>query len=181
VSFQLPAEGPGGVFPNGLRTDLALTDASGRATLHALQLNKTPGQFHIRITAVKEQARAGAISVQYIGGTGEAAPAVAATARAPEAAPATAPTPAVALAQRSPGITPTEKTAAAQRSPGLTPTPASMRPHSNKKWIVLAVLAGAGGAVFAGISRSKSSSSSSGTISSSVVSIGTPTITVGHP
>ena len=66
VSFHLPEEGPGGTFGNGLRTDVALTDARGRASLHTLQLNRTPGRFAIRIGASKEQARAGIISFQYI-------------------------------------------------------------------------------------------------------------------
>jgi len=67
VSFQAPQEGPGGAFPNGLRTDLAVTDANGRATLRALQLNRTTGPFSVRITAAKDQARAGIVAKQYIG------------------------------------------------------------------------------------------------------------------
>ena len=66
VSFQLPPDGPSGLFSNGLRTDLVLTDAAGRAAIHSVQLNRTGGPFRIRITAVKEQARAGLISTQYI-------------------------------------------------------------------------------------------------------------------
>ena len=68
VSFHLPEDGPGGTFANGLRTDVILTDARGRATLHTLQLNRTPGRFEIRIVASKEQARAGTLSFQYIAG-----------------------------------------------------------------------------------------------------------------
>lgn len=67
VSFQVPEEGPGGQFPNGLRTDIAITDSNGRATGHGLQLNRTAGSFAIRITAAKEQARAGTIARQSIG------------------------------------------------------------------------------------------------------------------
>jgi len=67
TSFQLPEEGPGGVFPNGLRTDLATTDPSGRATLRGLQLNRLSGPFNIRVTAAKEQARAGIVVRQQIG------------------------------------------------------------------------------------------------------------------
>ena len=33
VSFQIPAEGPGGVFASGLPTYLAVTDSSGRAAV----------------------------------------------------------------------------------------------------------------------------------------------------
>jgi hypothetical protein len=66
VSFHLPEEGPGGTFGNGLRTEVAITDARGRVTLRTLQLNRTPGRFAIRIVASKEQARAGMVTFQYI-------------------------------------------------------------------------------------------------------------------
>lgn len=66
VSFHLPEEGPGGTFGNQLRTDVAITDAKGRASLRSLQLNHSPGPFQIRIVAAKEQAHAGAVSSQYI-------------------------------------------------------------------------------------------------------------------
>lgn len=66
VSFHLPDEGPGGVFNNGLRTDVATTDERGRASLRGWQLNRMPGRFQIRITALKEQATAGTVSFQYI-------------------------------------------------------------------------------------------------------------------
>lgn len=66
VSFHLPEDGPGGAFLNGLRTEVAVTDARGRVSLHGLQLNKISGRFQIRIVAVKEQARAGIIASQYI-------------------------------------------------------------------------------------------------------------------
>jgi hypothetical protein len=66
VSFHLPEEGPGGAFGNGLRTDVTVTDSGGRAYLHTMTLNRTPGRFAIRIVASKEQARAGIMSFQYI-------------------------------------------------------------------------------------------------------------------
>ncbi len=155
VSFQLPPEGPSGLFSNGLRTDLVLTDASGRAAIHSFQLNRTGGQFRIRITAVKEQARAGAISTQYIGENHGAPPAIAAN----------------GVSQTAPRI--------AAKSGDITPTTAKMGSGSHKKWILLAAIAAAGaGAAFLGASRASKSTS---TVSSSVVSIGTPTITIGQP
>jgi len=75
VSFHFPDEGPGGVFANGLRTDVATTDERGRASLRGWQLNRTPGRFQIRITASKEQASAGLVSFQYITEPGGGAPA----------------------------------------------------------------------------------------------------------
>jgi len=68
VSFHLPEEGAGGVFLNGLRTDVALTDAAGRAAVRGLQWNRVPGRFEVRIFASYEQARAGTVSFQYIEG-----------------------------------------------------------------------------------------------------------------
>lgn len=67
TSFQLPEEGPGGILSTGLRTDLAVTDSHGRATLRGFQLNRTPGQFNVRVTVAKEQARAGIVVRQRIG------------------------------------------------------------------------------------------------------------------
>lgn len=154
VSFQLPPEGPSGIFSNGLRTDLVLTDANGRAAVRSVQLNRAAGPFRIRITAVKEQARAGMVSVQYIGEN--------------QAAPQTAGTKPAANTHRS-----------AAESGEITPTTARMGPGSRKKWYVLAAIAVGGGAAFLGVSRAANSHGS--TAPSSVVSMGTPTISVGHP
>jgi hypothetical protein len=159
VSFQLPPAGPGGIFSNGLRTDLVITDANGRAALRALQLNRTGGPLRIRITAVKEQARAGIVSVQYIGGSG---------------GPAAPASPSAVAAKSEPAIS-----GPVAKSGEITPTTGKMSSGSHKKWIVLAAVAVAGAAAFVGVSRASKSSSS--TVSSSVVSIGTPIITIGHP
>ena len=66
VSFTLPAEGPGGVFSTGGRTEIAATRADGRAAVWGMQWNRTAGPFEIRITAVKGQARAGVVSSQSL-------------------------------------------------------------------------------------------------------------------
>jgi hypothetical protein len=66
VSFTLPAEGPGGVFSSGGRTEIAATRADGRAAVWGMQWNRTAGLFEIRITAVKGQARAGVVSSQSL-------------------------------------------------------------------------------------------------------------------
>jgi hypothetical protein len=166
VSFQLPPEGPSGLFSNGLRTDLVLTDVSGHASIHSVQLNRTGGEFRIRITAVKEQARAGAISTLYIGENRNGAPASAVAKAGPAPAPQTNP----------PANSP-----ASVKSGEITPTTAKMSTGSHKKWIILAAIAAVGaGVALAGVSRASKSSSTS-TVASSVVSIGTPTITIGNP
>ncbi len=66
VSFTLPAEGPGGVFSTGGRTEIAATHADGRAAVWGMRWNRTAGPFEIRITAVKGQARAGVVSSQSL-------------------------------------------------------------------------------------------------------------------
>lgn len=69
VSFRLPEEGASGVFSSGLRTDVVTTGPDGRATVWGMQWNKTAGPVAIRITAIKDQARAGIISTQYLSDT----------------------------------------------------------------------------------------------------------------
>ena len=66
VSFRLPEEGSSGLFSSGLRTEVVTTGPDGRATVWGMQWNKTPGPVAIRITALKDQARAGIISTQYL-------------------------------------------------------------------------------------------------------------------
>ena len=44
-----------------------MTDTQGRASLRGLQFNRNPGEFQIRITVAKDNARAGTVSTQYIG------------------------------------------------------------------------------------------------------------------
>ena len=70
VSFHLPDNGPGGIFANGMRTDVSVTDSHGHASVHGLQWNRDSGRFMILIVASKEQARAGMASFQYVAGTG---------------------------------------------------------------------------------------------------------------
>ena len=72
VSFRLPEVGPSGVFASGLRTEVVTTKPDGRATVWGMQWNKVPGPFEIRITAVKDQARAGIVSAQYLSDTAAA-------------------------------------------------------------------------------------------------------------
>jgi hypothetical protein len=69
VSFRLPDEGASGTFNSGLRTEVVTTGPDGRAAVWGMQWNKTPGRIDIRITAIKDQARAGIISTQYLSDT----------------------------------------------------------------------------------------------------------------
>jgi hypothetical protein len=66
VSFRLPDQGASGTFSSGLRTEVVTTGPDGRASVWGMQWNKTPGTIQIHITAVKEQARTGIVSTQYL-------------------------------------------------------------------------------------------------------------------
>jgi hypothetical protein len=66
VSFQLPGEGASGEFMNGNRTEIATTQANGRATAWGMHWNKVPGTVTMRITAAKDGVRAGLVSTQYL-------------------------------------------------------------------------------------------------------------------
>jgi len=140
VSFHLPEEGPGGSFVNGLRTEVVVTDAQGRASLHGLVANRVPGRFQIRILASKEQARAGTVSFQYV-------------------------------AEPKGGVS------AVSAAPAL----------SHRKWMVLAAVV-AGGAVASiavahggGTSPAAPAAVIPATPAAPVLSIGSPSVTVGKP
>ena len=66
VSFRMPEEGPGGAFESGMKTEVVITSADGRAAVHGIRWNRTPGPFQIRITAAKGESRAGIICSEYI-------------------------------------------------------------------------------------------------------------------
>lgn len=66
VSFRLPDQGASGTFNSGLRTEVVTTGPDGRASVWGMHWNKTAGAVQIHITAVKDQARAGMISTEYL-------------------------------------------------------------------------------------------------------------------
>jgi hypothetical protein len=66
VSFQLPDDGPSGVFLNGAKADIVNTGEDGRATVWGMRWSKTPGVVNVRITAAKQGVRAGIIVAQRL-------------------------------------------------------------------------------------------------------------------
>jgi len=66
VTFRLPVEGASGVFSNGLPTEVMRTGPDGRATVREVRWNRNPGPVRIRVVAVKDGARAGAVFEQYL-------------------------------------------------------------------------------------------------------------------
>jgi hypothetical protein len=157
VSFHLPEDGPGGVFVNGLRTEVATTDGQGRASLHGLQVNRIAGRFQIRIMVSKEQARAGTVCSQYITGTTSAAAKSAET--------------------RSNADRSVEARSAAAHDSAAPP--AARGAHSRGKWIAAAALVG-GGAIL-GILAASRSGPATAPPAGPALTIGPPSITVGKP
>lgn len=70
VTFRLPEEGASGVFSNGLTTEVMRTGPDGRATVREVRWNRISGPVRIRVTAVKDEARAGTVINQYIASAG---------------------------------------------------------------------------------------------------------------
>jgi hypothetical protein len=73
VSFQLPNDGPSGEFMSGSRTEIATTQADGRAAAWGMHWNKLPGAVPLRITAVKDGIRAGIVATLYLDASAPAA------------------------------------------------------------------------------------------------------------
>jgi hypothetical protein len=61
VSFQLPGTGPSGVFTNGLRTDIVVTDSEGVARVSGIRWNGEAGTATLRLSASKGGERAGTL------------------------------------------------------------------------------------------------------------------------
>lgn len=92
VSFRLPRSGPGGLFSNGLASEIVITGADGRATVSRMRWNPVPGPFQVRVTAAKGPARAGILVSQSIaGGKGPPVAAAGETPAGGEAAPVVLP------------------------------------------------------------------------------------------
>jgi len=135
VSFRLPDQGPSGVFNSGKRTEVVTSGADGRATIWGMQWNKLPGPVEIRITAEKDQARAGIVATQYLNDT----------------------------------VVP--------QTGGEGVFKASHSGHA--KWLVVGALAG--GAAAAGMAFALSQRKANPAASPVGISIGSPSIIVGHP
>lgn len=61
VSFRLPEAGPGGVFLNGLSTEVAITDAQGKASVQGFDWRAEAGSSFLHVIAAYGNLRAGAM------------------------------------------------------------------------------------------------------------------------
>jgi hypothetical protein len=158
VSFTLPIAGSGGTFKSGLRTEVLATQADGKAAIWGMQWNRLPGPFEIKITASKDQARAGIVSTQYLNNFGPPKAGDFATPKAGDFA------------------TPKAGDFTPHKAGGEGTFRAS---HSHTKWIVIAALA-AGAA--AGLALGRTAHTPAAVATSPVgLQIGSPSIILGHP
>lgn len=66
VSIRLPDDGPGGTFVSGFTAEILTTGADGRAVTSPVRWQSANGAFQVRITAVKDRIRAGAVVSQEV-------------------------------------------------------------------------------------------------------------------
>jgi hypothetical protein len=57
IHFRLPAEGPGGVFASGLRTESTLSGPQGEAVVYGIRWGAAPGRLEILVTATEGSRR----------------------------------------------------------------------------------------------------------------------------
>lgn len=194
VICRLPDSGATGAFADGSHAALAYTDAEGRATIQAIAWGDTAGSVPIRLTATKGTAHNGILletslatsmamrqselqqTATPVSQTVVSVPSVSVT--EPPAQPGQLAKPS---ASAGPG-TENASTASTTSDPtvSVTRTPSADAPHSSHaKWYILLAVAAAAGAGAAFSMKGKSSTAAATTTSS--VTIGTPTISIGHP
>lgn len=67
VSFRLPEAGPGGVFLNGLSTEVAIADREGKAAVQGFDWRAEPGTSFLHVIAAYGEIRAGAMVEVQLG------------------------------------------------------------------------------------------------------------------
>jgi len=190
VVVRLPDAGPTGAFADGSHAAVAYTDHSGRAQIASLKWGDTPGVVAMRITAVKGTAHAGILLERVLTAPsvncGHAGESACATAQNQQAAPV----PVAKLAPAAPVSTQQASVPVHPLTPATTPlkpeptvsitntAAATSKSHSHKKWLVIAAIAAGAGAGLAFAGKGKSSTPASSTPS---LTIGSPTVSVGHP
>ena len=187
VVFRLPDDAPAGSFSDGTHAAVAYTDAAGRATISGIKWTADPGACTIRITATR-----GAIHGMATIDHTTAASLLARIAAEPVSEPIQTPSTPQPIAEQpvttQPGTPAARTLPAPDKSSSLprvtiTAPPPDEKFHSGggKKWVILAVIAAGAGAGAAFGMKGKSSSSSSSTSTSGGITIGNPTVSVGHP
>jgi hypothetical protein len=193
VAFRLPDADPTGTFADGSHAAVVYTDINGRAQITGIHWSQSSGVATVRITAAKGAAHAGLLVEQPIAAGVVAVP-VAKVAPQPAITQPAVIQPAViqpGVLQPPPAkIVKAEPIAIAHSGastpvasappPSVSVTNASPgeQPHSSKKWLVILLLAGAGGAGAAFAFKGKGASAAPTAPS---LSIGNPSVSIGHP
>jgi hypothetical protein len=190
VAFRLPDTDPAGTFADGSHATVVYTDINGRAQVAGIQWNRASGVASVRITAAKGAAHAGLIVEQPVAPNVVAVPVAKAVPQPAVPQPAVPqpgvlqPPPAkivkaepIAIAHSgastpvAPAPPPSVSVTNTNASPGETA-------HSSKKWLVVLLVAGAAGAGAAFAFKGKGASAAPAAPS---LSIGSPSISIGHP
>jgi hypothetical protein len=195
VTVRLPDVEPTGRFADGTHAAVAYTDQSGRAKIDGIRWNAAPGAVPIRVTATKGTAHAGILIQQTLTPAGMAAlehpvSQTPTSALPPTTTPLPFPPPidnqlltkATTPGQPAP-TAPSRDTQPSLQNPEPAVSVTSASPgetkHSSKtKWIILAAVAAAAGGVGVAMMGKKSSAANS---TATGLSIGPPTVSVGHP
>lgn len=201
VVFRMPDAPTTGTFADGTHSTVAYTDATGNAHVSSIQWSSIPGPLTVRVTATRGTAHAGTLIEETLANP---TPVTAAPVSAPvvaQAAPAPRTetlardiAPPAPTAPRVQVLNDVEPSSAANRTPrtfapvlresGSEPTVSIVTdPHqrshysdggSKKKWIIISVaVAAAGAGAFFAMHNMGGSSAAN-------VSIGAPTINIGH-
>jgi hypothetical protein len=203
VLFHLPAEGPTGVFSDGSRVSISYTDLTGQVAIKNIRWGTTPGTAVIRVTATKGSAHAGMLLEQVIGaGSGNAAN-IAHTDTPSKTQTSKVQTSQVQPSKPQPGqpksnsmqepvLVASAPDAATVNTPSEPPSVTiNNNPNrqvtgasgvgSKKKWLWIGLgVAAAAGAAIAFASKGSGSNSPSAP-ASTATTVGSPTVSIGHP
>jgi hypothetical protein len=195
VTFRLPDAEPTGRFADGTHAAVAYTDQTGRAKIDGIRWNAAPGTVAIRVTATKGTAHAGILIQQTLAPIGTAALADPVSQTPTSVAPpTTTPLPlappidtqllakAIPPGQLATAASPVDARPALQNpEPAVSVTSASpgeSKHSSRTKWIILAAVAAAGAGAGVAMMGKKSGASNP---TAPGISIGPPSVSVGHP
>src|SRR5580658_2229574 len=130
VTFQLPDDGPSGLFGNGQRSIVAFTNEEGEASITGVKWNNTSGLVSIRVTAVKGMAHAGTLlPVRLTIGSGKA-PAPGADRISQSDSPKNGPVPAATAAGQTQAAQPTAQSPHAAIAPSIGIQPGTLPSQS---------------------------------------------------
>ena len=175
VALRLP-EAPTGSFANGLRSSVAYSDAAGIVSFPLIEWGQGAGQVQLKVSAAKGASHAALLIAQEVGVDKPSVRVVS----VPVPAPLTDTVPATTSHTLRPNPPPPLKEASSEPAVMITNTTTGAGGSASQKKVWLAVGIGAGAAVAALLAVIASHGAGAAGGSNSGVTIGAPTITVGH-